>query len=136
MQLVLVPGSFAVCRLSKAVDTGRLTQPWFLAATGDEVSLVCRSEDVPVGTTATEDGWTLLKVDQALDFGLVGVIAQISQTLATAKVPVFVISTYLTDYVMVKTQRLPDATMALADAGLWRSPTRLASNDTCDVVAS
>ena len=127
MELVLVPGSFAVCRLSGAVNTGTLTQPWFLAVTGDEVSLVCRSEDVPAGATAAEDGWTLLKVDDTLDFGLVGVIAKISQTLAAAKVPVFVVSTYLTDYVMVKTNRLSDASTALTDAGLWRGTPPLAA---------
>ena len=122
MKLIVVPGSFAVCRFAGEVDVNGLAQPWFLARTQDEVSLVCRSECVPAGGSTVEDGWALFKVGETLEFDLVGVIAQISRVLADEKIPVFVVSTFLTDYVLVKTDRLPDAIAALTKDGHVYSP--------------
>ena len=117
MQLIVVPGSFAVCRLASDAGVHGLAQPWFLAATEDEVSLVCRSESIPAGALAVEDGWALFKVAGVLEFGLVGVLAQICGVLADARIPVFVVSTYLTDYVLVQADHLPEAMDALTEAG-------------------
>jgi len=117
MNLIIVPGSFAVCRFSGEVDAHGLAQPWFLAQTEDEVSLVCHSEGIPAGASTVEDGWALFRVAETLEFSLVGVIAQISRVLADAEIPVFVVSTFLTDYVLVKTDRLPDAIAALTKDG-------------------
>jgi len=120
MDLALSSDTFAVCRLAGAADavsflTGAM--PVFLAVTPDEVSLVCRSDSVPPGCLAVEDGWSLLRVAGTLDFGLVGVIAGIGRVLADAGIPVFVVSTYLTDYILVKAERLIGAVDALTLAG-------------------
>jgi len=117
MQLIVASGSFAVCRFAGEMDLGGLAQPWFLAQTEDEVSLVCRSECIPAGASTVEDGWALFKVAGAMEFSLVGVIAQISRVLADAGIPVFVVSTFLTDYVLVKADRLADAIAALTEDG-------------------
>ena len=120
MQLAVMPGGFAVCRLAtldEAIAVVGRAAPVFLGVTADEISLVCPSPAVPPSAVAVEDGWTLLKVAGPLDFALTGIIAQLSQTLAAANIPVFVVSTYQTDYLMVKTNRLEDAVKALTKAG-------------------
>ena len=120
MRLEVIPGNFAVCRLATPGEAGAVlgtASPVFLAATGDEISLVCPSPAVPPQAAAVEGDWALLKVAGPLDFGLTGVIAGLSTSLAEAGIPVFVVSTYLTDYILVKANRLPTATEALQAAG-------------------
>jgi len=118
MLVEVLPGRFAVCRLARVDDAWPGSgNPVFVAVTPDEVSVVCASGDVPSQAVAVEDGWAMLRVGGPLDFGLVGVIAALSATLAQAGIPIFVTSTYLTDYVMVKADRLDDAVVALREAG-------------------
>jgi len=120
MRLVATPGMFAVCQLTlddALRAAARCATPYFLAVTSDEASLVCLAEDVPSTVSAIEGGWALLRVVGELDFGLVGVIADISELLADAGIPIFVVSTYLTDYVMVKANRLSGAVDALVTGG-------------------
>ena len=121
MRLEVLPGSFAVCRLAHPADAPSYRDgvgPVFLAVTPEEVSLVCPSQAVPAGALAVEDGWSVMRVAGPLDFGLVGILARLSGTLARAGIPVFVVSTYLTDYVLVKADRLADASAALAADGI------------------
>ena len=120
MHITVMSGSFAVCRLVNTPDrrdTLGDAKPFFLAVTSDEISLVCHSDVVPSDALEVEDGWALLRVAGPLDFGLIGVIAGLSRTLAEAGIPIFVTSTYLTDYLMVKADRLDEAVRALTDAG-------------------
>ena len=116
MRIKVMPGKFAVCRLVNTVDlhdTLGDAQPYFMAVTPDEISLVCPGDVVPPDALEVEDDWSLLQVVGPLDFGLVGVIADLSRTLADAGIPIFVASTYLTDYLLVKADRLHDAVRAL-----------------------
>lgn len=102
MTLSILPQGFSVCKVDtlEGVDLGR---PFlFLARTDDELSLVCETAVVPEGTLVREDGWRALKIIGPLDFGMVGVIARISGLLAEAKISLFVVSTYDTDYVLIK----------------------------------
>jgi len=120
MRIKVMPGKFAVCRLVNAAvlpDTLGDAQPFFLAVTPDEISLVCPSDVVPPDALEVEDDWALLQVVGPLDFGLVGVIADLSRTLAGAGIPIFVASTYLTDYLLVKADRLHDAVRVLKAEG-------------------
>jgi hypothetical protein len=69
------------------------------------------------GPGGREDGWSCLQIAATLDLALVGVIADISRALAEAKVSIFTVSTYNTDYVLVKTADLEAAISALRRAG-------------------
>jgi len=89
----------------------------FAACAEGEVSVVCETEKVPNGTLAREDGWRALMVEGPLDFALVGVLAKISSALADAGVPLFAVSTFDTDYVLVKEDDLRTAIAALDDQG-------------------
>ena len=95
---------FSVCRISgiDGVDFARGFV--FLAKTDEELSLVCESAYVPEGALAVEPGWRAFRVEGVLDFGLVGIIAGITGALAGAGISVFVVSTYNTDYVLVKSR--------------------------------
>ena len=108
--LTLVPldGTFAVCRLAAdaPVPGWAAGGPFVsLTRTADELSLVCRQEVVPEGVRC-ERGWRCLRVAGTLAFSLVGVLASLLGPLAEAGVSVFVISTFDTDYLLVKEQDL------------------------------
>jgi hypothetical protein len=88
-----------------------------LTRTDDETSLVCPVGDVPTGATLVEPGWAAMRVAGQLDFALVGILAKLAGTLADAGVSIFAISTYDTDYLLVRTAQLELAVGSLRQAG-------------------
>jgi hypothetical protein len=87
-----------------------------ITRTDDELSVVSSSSVVPAGVTA-ESGWRCLRVEGPLPFELTGVLAALSAPLARAKIPIFVVSTYDTDHVLVKAVDLERTCSALRDEG-------------------
>ncbi|BBO88821.1 hypothetical protein DSCOOX_20010 [Desulfosarcina ovata subsp. ovata] len=77
---------------------------------------MCRATDVPEDVRA-ERGWRALVIDGPLDFALTGILAQIAHPLADAGIPIFALSTFDTDYVLVKDSDLKRAINALGEAG-------------------
>ena len=88
-----------------------------LSITADEISLVCEEETFISHTTKVEKGWKALKIEAVLDFNLVGILANISSTLAKESISIFAISTYNTDYILIKEEILSKACVALEAAG-------------------
>ena len=84
--------------------------------TADELSVVCGDAAVPAGAQA-QRAWRALKVHGPLDFSLTGVLAALSAPLAHASIPIFALSTYDTDYVLVRDEDLDRACKALTQAG-------------------
>lgn len=120
LRLTVLPGRFSVCRLAadSAVPVHLLSEPFCsITRTPDEISLV-----VPENKTEPEwqieNGWRMLKVAGPLDFGLTGILNQITRPLTLAGISIFAVSTYDTDYVMVKEVRLEQAVSALRAAGM------------------
>ena len=89
---------------------------WSVTRSDTELSVVCREEDVPAGASA-ERGWRALEVAGPLDFSLTGIVASLVSPLADAAVPIFVLSTFDTDYLLVREPDLPCAVEALRAAG-------------------
>jgi hypothetical protein len=85
--------------------------------TRNELSIVCRDETVPQKVTEVERGFRCLAVVGTLDFALTGVIASLAQPLADAGISIFGISTYDTDHILVRADRLEEAKAALRAAG-------------------
>jgi len=119
MTLSVFPETLAVCRLPSdteipawAIGENILALVW----TEDELSIVCPQSKVPA-EIQSERGWRALKVHGPLDFSLVGVMSQLAGVLANANVSIFAISTYETDYILVKEHQLETAKMALNQAG-------------------
>ena len=104
MQYIILAPEFAVCKIKdiKEVDFSRAFV--FLSKTNEEISLVCEADCVPAGVISIEKGWRAFRVAGVLDFGLVGIIAKITAVLAEAGISVFVVSTFDTDYVLLKSQ--------------------------------
>jgi hypothetical protein len=84
--------------------------------TSEELSIVCPESSVPPGVRG-ERGWRALRVEGSLDFDEVGILASLAAPLAEAGVSVFVISTYGTDYVLVRDDQLESARAALTERG-------------------
>ena len=79
--------------------------------------MVCRTEDTPLQTTARDDGWKGFRIQGILDFSLIGILSQVSGILANHKISIFAVSTFNTDYVLVKKENFHRALEVLADAG-------------------
>jgi len=119
LRLALQPARLAVCRLPADADFPGWARPTGLLAlvrTADELSVVCDERDVPPGIMA-ERGWRAFQVEGPLDFALTGILASVASPLAEAGVSIFAISTYNTDYVLVKESDLLTAEQTLAQAG-------------------
>lgn len=117
MKLKLIEGNFSVCRLSDLPDLGKEREFFFCGKTDEEISLVCRTEEVPENTLSREDGWRAFRIQGVLDFSLIGVLAKISSLLAEGGIGIFVVSTYNTDYVLTKQKDYERALEILAQAG-------------------
>lgn len=107
LTLTLLPGTFAVCRL----ETGAFIPAWAtqgsffsVTRTADEISLVVSQEHVPDDVLCERD-WKALKVEGPLDFAFTGILVSVCAPLATAGVSAFALSTYDTDYVLVKAEQ-------------------------------
>ena len=87
-----------------------------IVRTHEELSIVCETEWVPEDVHS-EHGWRVIGVSDVLDFSLVGILADISNLLASAGVSIFAISTFNTDYILVKQNQLGIATETLRRAG-------------------
>jgi uncharacterized protein len=116
--LHLLPGRFAVCRLppDAPLPEARPGGLWSATRTADELSIVLPEEDRQPEWKA-ETGWRCLQVAGPLDFALTGVLASLATPLAEAEVSLFAVSTYDTDYVLVREERLDRAREALESAG-------------------
>jgi hypothetical protein len=87
-----------------------------ITRTKKELSLVCSQEFVPVGVQC-EKGWRCILVSGSLDFSLTGILASLTNSLAEAGISVFAISTFDTDYLLVKADNLKRAVLKLEEAG-------------------
>lgn len=123
LTLSILKGRFSILRLEKNSEMPAwIYENNFFSATRtpEELSIVCREssipENIPVDIRA-ERGWSCLKVEGPLDFGLTGILAGISRILAEKDISIFAISTYNTDYILVKERDLKRTTEALTQAG-------------------
>ncbi len=119
-QLVKVrPGRFAICQLpaDAAIPPELLRLPWYsVTKTDDELSLVLPERAVTPGGRC-DAGWRCLELQGPFALSIVGILAVISATLANAGVSIFALSTFNTDYLLVKDADLATATDALRASG-------------------
>lgn len=120
MKLLLQEDRFAISQLpaEAAIPRWAAQAPGVVATvrSREELSIVCREDVVPL-EIRQEKGWRAFMVEGPLDFGLTGVLAAIAGPLAVAGISIFAISTFHTDYVLVKEDKLEAATQALTAAG-------------------
>jgi len=119
LELECLSEPMAVCRLGAQdpIPQWATESPFFsISRTGEELSIVCQQSHVPAGVKS-ERGWRCFRVKGPLDFGLNGILASLVTPLAEAKISVFSLSTYDTDYVMIKQQNAEPAITTWLHAG-------------------
>ncbi len=117
MELERLNGDLTVCKLADFQAIRADAPFFFVGKTDEELSLVCRTEDAPKDTLARDDGWRAFRIRGTLDFSLVGILAGISGLLAENGISIFAVSTYDTDYILVKKDRFEQALQVLSEAG-------------------
>ena len=116
LTLQILPQPLTVCKPLRLSDFA-MTGLYFIGSTDNELSLVCETDKTPAQTVAREDGWRALRVVGQLDFSLTGILSRIATVLADAQIGIFAVSTYDTDYVLVKEENLDRAAGVLRGAG-------------------
>lgn len=117
MELKKIPYDLTVCKVADASAFDLTKDFYFIGKTDEELSLVIPTEETPAETTERDDGWRAFRIQGVLDFSLIGILSKISGLLADAKIGIFAVSTYNTDYVLVKRENYEKALAVLADAG-------------------
>jgi hypothetical protein len=119
LTLTLLPDTLAICRLEMESEI----PPWALTGgfssitrTAEELSVVCSQEAVPVGIRC-EEAYRCFKVEGPLDFSLTGILASLTTVLAKAGVSVFAVSTFDTDYLLIKGEQVEQTIEVLTEAG-------------------
>lgn len=109
--------SLAVCKINDPRDADLAEGFFTLSATGRETSLVCETSSVPQNALQCEAGYRAFEILGPLDLSMIGVVAGISTALAKNRISVFIISTFDTDYILVKEAKVEKAIDALVGAG-------------------
>jgi hypothetical protein len=119
LRLEVLPGLFAISRLEKDAAI----PPWAssgvfysITRTADEFSVVCPQQFVPAGIRC-ERGWRCLRVGGTMDFSMIGVVSSLVRPLAETGIGVFVVSTFDTDYLLLKDADLESGITALGRGG-------------------
>jgi uncharacterized protein len=119
LELTLLPERFAISRLAAdaTIPQWAMQGPFFsVTRTGDELSVVTELTRVPVGVLS-RPGWRVLKVHGPFVLSEIGVLASFAAPLAEAKISLFAVSTFDTDYLLVASETLSAAIAALERAG-------------------
>lgn len=117
MELKTIPYFLTVCKVTSEADIDLHAPFYFIGKTDQELSLVCRTEDTPAQTAAREDGWRGFRIEGVLDFSLIGILSKLTAILAAEQIGIFAVSTYNTDYILVKEAQFTAALDALRAAG-------------------
>ena len=96
MDIKVIDKEFAVCKINDVTEVNFNDEFCFVGKTDEELSLVCSSEFVPKNTIVCDSGWRAFRIE--------GILARAADILANAKIPIFAVSTYNTDYILIKNE--------------------------------
>ncbi|WP_125142339.1 ACT domain-containing protein [Clostridium transplantifaecale] len=108
---------FTVCKVPDYSQVDMEREYCFIGKTDEEKSLVCITEHVPDHADERDDGWKAFRIQGTLDFSLIGILSKISTLLADNEIGIFAISTYNTDYILIKKENFEKALTVLSGAG-------------------
>ncbi len=117
MELIKLPHDLTVCKVADIADIDLGAGFYFIGKTDEELSLVCRTEDTPSRTLQREDGWKGFRIQGILDFSLIGILSALSGILARHGIGIFAVSTFNTDYILVKREQFEYALEVLSAEG-------------------
>lgn len=117
MEIKKLNQEFSVCKVMDYSLVNMDAEYSFIGKTDEEKSLVCITSDVPPNTIQRDDGWKGFRIQGTLDFSLIGILSNIAKILAENSISIFAISTYNTDYVLIKKDNYQKALDILKDSG-------------------
>lgn len=117
MELKKINQEFSVCKVEDFSLVNLDVEYVFIGKTDEEKSLVCSTSDVPANVIERDDGWKAFRIQGVLDFSLVGILSKIATILADNGISIFAVSTYNTDYVLIKKDSFEQAVDVLVQAG-------------------
>lgn len=117
MILKKINAEFSVCQVEDYSLVSLSSEYVFIGKTDEENSLVCMTDAVPENVIRRDDGWKTFCVQGVLDFSLIGILSKIAAVLADNGISIFAVSTYNTDYILIKKESYEKALAALGAAG-------------------
>lgn len=117
MKIKILEPDFSICKIDNLEEINFKDEFLFIGKTDEEISIVCKTENIPKRYIECESGWKAFRVEGVLDFSIVGLLAQISSLLAKHGISIFAISTYNTDYILMKKDFFLKALHLLAEEG-------------------
>ena len=117
MNIKKLPYNLTVCKLEKITDMNTVSEFYFIGKTDEELSLVCKTEDAPANTVERDDGWKCFRIEGVLGFSMIGILSKLSGILAENNIGIFAVSTYNTDYILVKEENFEKALTVLKAEG-------------------
>lgn len=109
MNLKILPNDFSICKIKNLNDINYEDEFVFIGKTDEELSLVCSTKYVPQEYIECDNGWKGFRIEGVLNFSLIGILAKISTVLAENGISIFAISTYNTDYILLKSDKFSKA---------------------------
>ena len=117
VELKSLSHNLTVCKVKRIKDIYLDADFFFIGKTDEEISLVCKTEDTPADVIEREDGWNGFRIQGTLDFSLIGILSKLSTILAENGIGIFAVSTYNTDYILVKSENFEKAMKVLEEQG-------------------
>ncbi len=115
MKIKVLKREFTICKVTDVSQVDFSDKYCFVGKTDEELSLICSTKHAPEETISRSDGWRAFRLEGTLDFSLVGILSELTEVLATNKIPMMAVSTYNTDYILVKKENLEKALLLLED---------------------
>ena len=109
--------NFSVCQVEDYSLVNLNSEYSFIGKTDEEKSLVCITDEVPANVIQQDDGWKAFRIQGVLNFSLIGILAKIAAALADNGISIFAVSTYNTDYVLMKKENYQKALDVLKALG-------------------
>ena len=117
MEIKKIDHNFSVCQVEDYSLVNLNSEYSFIGKTDEEKSLVCITDEVPANVIQRDDGWKAFRIQGVLDFSLIGILAKIAAALADNGISIFAVSTYNTDYVLMKRENYQKALVVLKALG-------------------
>ena len=117
MEIKKIDHNFSVCQVEDYSLVNLNSEYSFIGKTDEEKSLVCITDEVPANVIQRDDGLKAFRIQGVLDFSLIGILAKIAAALADNGISIFAVSTYNTDYVLMKRENYQKALDVLKALG-------------------
>ena len=118
MNIEIIKGTFSICKVKDLSKVNINDKFVFISKTDEEISLVCSCNSVPENVICEDKDWCCFRIGGILDFSLIGILYNVSKILAENEIGIFVVSTYNTDYILVKSENMTKAVTVFEENGI------------------